>query len=142
MARQATHVEVYLFRYAHRSYAYLLLKRIPTRGGFWQPITGGVEKGEELLDAVRREVAEESGITNIKRIIENVHQFVVEAPPYYREYIFGVEIDPRETITLDKNIQQEHDDHRWCAYKEAMALLKWPGNKEGLKKLHHQLTYL
>lgn len=43
----------------------LLIKRIEQDGGFWQTVTGGLDDGEKLDDAVRREVSEETGIKDI-----------------------------------------------------------------------------
>lgn len=140
MARQPIQIEVILFRYINGSYEYLLLKRISSRGGFWQPVTGGLEEGEQLHHAALREVEEETGITNTIRIIDNIHLFILEEDPNVKEYVFGAEIDPNSKIVLDKNIYEEHDDHRWCSFEEAMTLLKWPGNKEALKKLNKILT--
>jgi len=129
-------IEVIIFRFVNDSYEYLLLKRIPAKGGFWQPVSGGLEGQEKLSDAVTREVKEETGITKIKRIIEGVYEFNLEEALDLKEYVFGAEIDPKARIVFDKNIYQEHDDHRWCLFEEAIKLLKWPGNKEGLRKLH------
>ena len=71
-------VEAILFRKNEGEIEYLILKRKQERGGFWQPITGGLEEGETLMEALRREIKEETGITNYKRIIENVHYFINE----------------------------------------------------------------
>ena len=129
-------VEVIIFRKTKGKTEYLLLKRIPTRGGFWQPVTGGLEKGETLLEAARREVKEETGIENITRLIENVHFFTFDDhPTLEKEYVFAAEIDSKEKIIFDKNIYPEHDKHRWCTLKDALALLKWPENKNALIKL-------
>ena len=42
---------------------YLLLKRVTDRGAFWQGVKGGVENGESLLEAARRELIEETGLS-------------------------------------------------------------------------------
>ncbi len=39
----------------------LLLRRVPERGGFWQPVTGRIEPGEAPEVAARRELGEETG---------------------------------------------------------------------------------
>jgi len=142
MARLPIQVEVIIFRYVKNSYEYLLLKRIPKKGGFWQPVTGGLEEGEELIDCAKREVAEEIGITQFKRIISDVHYFTMDkhyltGEPIEKseEYVFAIEIGPHSKIHLDNNIYVEHDDHRWCSYQEAMILLKWQDNKDALAKL-------
>ncbi len=136
MVRLHIQVEAILFRFINGSCEYLLLKRIDRRGGFWQPVTGGLEEGEELPDAVVREVKEETGITKLKRIIPGIYQFTFGEKPFLKEYVFGAEINPSERIVFDKNVYEEHDNYRWCSYKEALQLLKWPGNKKGLTNLH------
>lgn len=44
-------VQVFLFTKSPKLMI-LLLKRIPERGGYWQPISGGIEEGEDPYDAV------------------------------------------------------------------------------------------
>ncbi len=119
---------------------YLLLRRIPSRGGFWQPISGRVEKRETPLEAAIRETKEETGITKIKRIVEDVYSFQLENEPDKKSYTFGFEVDSKTEIKLDVNIYLEHDKIIWCGYKKAIKLLKWPHNKEGLRKLNELLT--
>jgi len=140
MARKPIQIEAILFRKASNKdkknfYEYLILKRIPAKGGFWQPVTGGVEDGETPLVAVKREVEEETGITNLKRIVKDVHYFAFLEPERREEYVFGIEVDPEQSICFDKNVYLEHDELRWCSYEEALSLLKWQNNKDGLKKL-------
>jgi len=110
---------------------------------FWQPITGGIEKGETKTQALKREIQEETGIKNPAKIIKNVHY--CEFWDYYKpenrqrlikEHIFGVEIHPNEKIT----ISHEHTEHKWCTFQQALKLLKWKENKEALKKLNKILS--
>ena len=51
---------------------FLLLKRTPQDGGFWQPLTGTVEDGEKLSDCLKRELNEETGIKDIITLLENI----------------------------------------------------------------------
>ena len=134
MAR-GNQIEAIIFRKKKNNYEFLLLKRTTERGGFWQPVTGGIEGDETKLEAIRREVEEEIGVKNIKKTIDNVYSFILEGNNK-EEFVFGVEIDSNEEIILDKNVCLEHEEFRWCSFKEALNLLKWPGNKEGLIKLN------
>ena len=51
MKIRTTQVEVIVFKMVNGQPLFLLLKRNPRRGGFWQPITGGVHDEEKLPDA-------------------------------------------------------------------------------------------
>jgi dATP pyrophosphohydrolase len=64
-------VEAIIFRRRENVTEYLLLKRLPDRNGFWQPITGGVEEGETRIEALHREIKEETGMENLIRVIED-----------------------------------------------------------------------
>lgn len=57
--RQPVQVLVHPLKLVGRDWEYLLLRRIPEQGGFWQGVTGGVEGRESLADAARRELIEE-----------------------------------------------------------------------------------
>ena len=43
-------VQCIIFRKTNNSFEFLLLKRVPSKGGFWQSLTGGLEDGESLED--------------------------------------------------------------------------------------------
>ena len=81
-------VQGILFRKINGRTQYLLLKRIPDREGFWQPVTGGLEKGETVLEALEREVLEETGIRDPVRIIEDVYSFELSTPLHEKEFVF------------------------------------------------------
>jgi dATP pyrophosphohydrolase len=54
--RLPVQVEGIIFRRNGGVIEYLLLKRLPERNGFWQPVTGGMEEGETREEALRREI--------------------------------------------------------------------------------------
>ena len=130
-------VEAIIYRRNNSKIEYLLLKRQPERNGFWQPVTGGVEEGETREEALRREVTEETGITNIITLIADLYYFEFSDPNPNQEYVYGVEISPSEKIVFD---QKEHSTCRWCSFQEALELLHWKENKEALIKLNMILT--
>jgi len=143
-------IEGILFKRADGKVQYLLLKRHSETGGFWQPITGGLEEGETKMETLKREIREETGIKNIIKIIEDVHYFEFQDSSlieYFKghgrvcnnvkEYAFGVEVSSDEGVVLDG---KEHSEFRWCSFQEALRLMKWKGNKDALKKLNEIVT--
>jgi 8-oxo-dGTP pyrophosphatase MutT (NUDIX family) len=126
-------VEAIIFRRNSNMIEYLLLKRLPDRNGFWQPVTGCLEEGETRTEALRREIKEETGIKNLIRVIEGIYYFEFSDPNLNQEYVYGVEVSSTEEVTLDG---KEHSEYRWCRIKDALQLLSWKENKEALEKLN------
>jgi len=136
-------VQGILFRKISGDIQYLLLKRTQEKEGFWQPVTGGLEEGETKVEALKREVWEETGIKNLVGIVENVDYFeysdahFIKGYDFIKEYVFGVEVDSNERIALDG---KEHSQFRWCSLQEALELLKWDENKKALSRLNEILS--
>jgi len=134
-------VQGILFRKINGKIQYLLLKRIEE--GFWQPVTGGIEEGETKIEALKREVREETGIKNIVGIMKEI--LYDEFRDFFKregcqrlikEFAFGVEVSSNDKIVMSR----EHSEYRWCGFEEALKLLKWEGNKEALEKLNEILS--
>ena len=77
-------------------------------GSLWEFPGGKVEKQENKISALKREIKEETGISNITRIIEDVHVFEFY-DPHMREYVFGVEVPQTEKVVLD---EKEHSEFK------------------------------
>lgn len=123
-------VEVFVFRSG--PLRYLLLKRIDSRGGFWQPVTGNVETGEDITSAAVREVMEETGILDFTRVVNTDYSFEFESgATKYLEVVFGVEVEESDIV-----LSGEHCDHGWFSYEKAIKTMIWDTNKRGLEKLH------
>jgi 8-oxo-dGTP pyrophosphatase MutT (NUDIX family) len=81
----------------------VLLLRHP-RFGRWGPLGGHVEDAETLLDAVRREVAEESGLTGVRVLAPalGVTQQVLTCgraqEATHRDHLFAVVADPEHPL--------------------------------------------
>jgi 8-oxo-dGTP pyrophosphatase MutT (NUDIX family) len=130
-------VEAIIYRRNGDTVEYLLLKRLPDRNGFWQPVTGGLEEGETRTEALRREIEEETGIKNLIRVIEGLYYFEFSDPNLNQEYVYGVEVSSTEEVVLDG---KEHSEYKWCGIKNALQLLHWKENKKALEKLNKILN--
>lgn len=127
-------VEVIVFKLVESKPMFLVLKRTEDRGGFWQPVTGGVERGEEFKATAIREMTEETGIDSYLKILEEVHYFEFETNGGYgwqKEYVFGVEVHEH----TESVISDEHSEQKWCFLDEALDLLKYETNKVGFRKI-------
>lgn len=138
--RQPVQVLIYPVRTVGSRWEVLLLRRAASRGGFWQGVTGGVEDGEGLLEAARRELYEETGLVpSALEQIDYSYSFPVEEQ-WRHLYAAGVEeIVEHVFIALVDRQQEptltwEHDQWQWCGYDQALRLLTWPGNIEALKR--------
>lgn len=146
MIMRTIQVECILFKKSIDSFEFLLLRRIPKKGGFWQPPCGGREYSDTSnLDAAYREILEETGISKDKiiNVIENVHHFIMDKHYLTKqpitpieEFAIGFEVDKNTTVQLDNNIYIEHDKFQWVSINDALKLLKWDNNKDAFKKLH------
>jgi len=126
-------VEAIIWRRAATGLEFLIAKRTPERGGFWQPLTGGVEIGESFEQAVRRELIEEFGLTQPLAVEPlNFHfSYVMKDGQALNEEVFSVEVSAKTTIGLS----EEHTQYRWCSQTEAELLLIWEDNKEALRRV-------
>ena len=134
-ARTRNQVEAIVFRQLPTGeLSFLMLKRAPERGGFWQPVTGNVKVGETFETAAMREVQEELGITSVIQLIDTEYSYEFTDNNLDQfERIFGVEVSIDQEIRLS----DEHTEYRWASKDEALKVyLKYPGNKEGLRRLH------
>ena len=132
MDNRIAQVEIIIYKIVNNVPFFLLLKRIPARGGFWQAVTGGVNPGENLIKAAKREVFEETQITDYLNFIDNVYYFEFnnDFKKNIKEYVFGAEINNNINIKLSN----EHSEKRWCRIEEALQLLKYKTNQTAIKK--------
>jgi len=98
---------------------YLLLRAYKN----WDFPKGEIELGEDELEAAKREVAEEIGLTNLK-----FYDDFIETPPYSSGKIarFYIAESPTRKITLPISVElgrPEHHEYRWLSYEEAKSLL-------------------
>ena len=120
---------------------FLVLKKKGTWIG-WQFVQGKKEEDEDWETAVKREVKEETGLTDIEitKKLDNIkadYWFVWEREKIHKFLnYFLVKGNKKEKIKLSR----EHSNYKWCKYKEALKDLKY--NKEQFKKAYNELKKL
>ncbi|MBT2386583.1 NUDIX hydrolase [Streptomyces sp. ISL-11] len=79
-------------------------------GGLWELPSGGVDDGENLIEALRREVAEETGLT-VTAIGAYLGHFDYRSGSgrATRQFSFTATVTTGETVELT-----EHDAHLWA----------------------------
>jgi lipoyl(octanoyl) transferase len=130
-------VQVLVWRRRAGEIEYLLLKRTPHDGGFWQPVTGMLEDDEGPREAAVREVTEEVGIRGEVIDLGHARDFRISRryvggtdphPWINREHAFALEAGDEE-VRLSP---EEHEAHAWVTPAKARALFVWSGNRSAL----------
>lgn len=118
----------------------LLLER-RDMAGFWQSVTGTIERGETAAVAAQRELAEETGLqlvptfTGRRRRFMIFEQFLPRFAPGTVSNVeseFTVRVPDRCEITLDP---AEHSQYRWVRLDEAIDLAGSWTNRAALQAL-------
>lgn len=138
MPNRIAQVEVIVYKIIKKSPFFLLLKRSSDRGGFWQPITGGVNFGEKIKEAAKRELFEETQIKNYIQILENVYYFEYEPKNYNRtkEYVCAIQVEDGTEPVLSF----EHIEKKWCNLEESLKFLKHDENKDAFRALYELIN--
>lgn len=132
-------VDSYIYRITDNGPVYLMLKRSSGKyyEHLWQGVAGKIEKGETAVQAVVRELEEETGKKPVKIFAaDHIASFydarndrILMVP------IFGIEVEDSEV-----QLSEEHSEYKWVSFEEALALLTWKGQKEGLRTVHDEIT--
>ncbi len=130
-------VEVVVFRFAHDRPEYLLLRRAREENlypGMWQIITGRVREGETAVRAARRELQEETHISPLRFwVLPHTGTFYDPGTDLIHLSPFFAAQTPEEA---DPALSAEHGAFRWLPLEEALPMLVWPGQREGLRMVH------
>ena len=127
-----------LSRTPENEWRVLLLKTLPERGSFWQPVTGSIEPGEEIHTGALREAIEETGLSPVDRLeaLGYEHSFEGKWGPSHETAFYYETYKGCPKATLDAH---EHQDFEWLTFKQAQALLHYEPNRQALMLLVRRL---
>ena len=133
------------YRVINKDVEYCIFQRKDMQ--IWQWISGGVEDfDEDIISAARREIYEETNISNIPKIIELEGFAKIPVVNIVKEFMWGDNIFYSDEYAFAVNvgnkkikISEEHDKFKWVSYSEAKALLRYDSNKSALWELDEKI---
>jgi 8-oxo-dGTP pyrophosphatase MutT (NUDIX family) len=110
--------------------------------GHWDFPKGGIEEGESELDAVIREVREETGIADLK-LVEGFrqtisYQFKSTEGEINKTVVFYL----GNTSTFKVTLSHEHRAYAWLKFEDALEQLTFDTARSVLKVAHRFLENL
>jgi 8-oxo-dGTP pyrophosphatase MutT (NUDIX family) len=120
---------------------FLILKRKLNWEG-WEFAKGGVEEGESELDALKREVIEETGLQKFKIVkkIENVDKKYQGKDGILNIHsVYLIEASMNIPIHLPTGEGAEHSTYLWTDYDSTISKLTWDNDKAILDKVMSEI---
>lgn len=130
-----------VFKREGKSFKFLLLHH---GGDYWNFPKGRLDPGETEMEAARRELEEETGITDISVIDdyrdEYKYDFDAVIEDGSRQTIYKTAVFFLAAVKDEKiNISDEHTDFGWYDYDKAYKRLFYQTGRDLLKKAHEFL---
>ena len=126
-------VDAYVLRPSGTGFEVLVLRRGPDgrSPGSWETVHGHIEPGETPVQAVLREVREETGLEparlyNVSRV-ETFYRHRTDEVALIP--VFASVVDPRATVRPSR----EHDRAEWLTPQAAAARFSWPRERRALE---------
>jgi len=101
----------------------------------WRLVKGGVAEGEADPEAMRREIAEEVGLRDV-RVLEKINYYEFQYMDLrHLVSVYLVEADMNEDVTLQSGSEEETAilDHAWLSPEEALETLYWEDEKRSVR---------
>lgn len=98
----------------------------------WRLLKGGVNRGETKIDALRREIFEETGLKDIEILRETYNYEFAFGDTRHKVTSYLVKADSQNPIKLQRS---ELAAYLWIDKDEAGRLLHWRNEKEAVRSL-------
>ncbi len=123
---------------------YLILKRKLHWKG-WEFPKGGIEKKENIMNTIMREIKEETGQFPLKKTLKKHNYsgkykyskklsdregFIGQTFSLYSAEIMGQSKRAKQKIKIDK---LEHSKYKWVNFEQALKKLTWPNQRKALR---------
>lgn len=145
--RRPFSVNVFLYKTVAGEIEYLLLKRVPRTDlkipGFWQCVSGALEKEESFAKAAQREVFEETGL-QIEVLTATGFKLTYPVKDEWRRLYGPDPIDVVEhvffsKIQADPVLSEEHSDFEWLSYQQAYQRLTFGDYQAAIQTVNKML---
>jgi len=123
----STTVSCVIIKFVREIPQMLLMKRSVRDGGHWNHLTGGIESNETGIEAIVREIFEETRLTPIRLYNgEYIEQFYQPAKNRILLMpLFVAEVSPMDDVVLN----EEHTEFRWLGLDQVLELVNYDQQK-------------
>jgi dihydroneopterin triphosphate diphosphatase len=131
--------------FVRRGEEVLVLHRTPRHEAYWHVVAGALEAGETPREAALRELREEVALGADETLLDLDRRFRYPLAGESEAVRFRFDPSVREIVVdcfvakapphWEPELNDEHDEYRWCTVDEAAELLFWPEPSELVREL-------
>lgn len=124
-------VQAFVLREGEPARVLLLQRRSKNFDKIWDMAGGGVDPGESPVQALLREVREETGLTPCRLYSADhcLQYYHIDREAICITPVFVAFVE----ATSQVNLSDEHRDWRWCAMEEALTMLPFTPHRDALR---------
>ena len=126
-----------VYRKSEEGYEVLMLKRNQEKGGFWNAVNGTFEYGESIEESRKRELFEETGIGCELKWSDELNRFSFQHGDYVVVVLcYAVEVPAGQAVVING----EHTEFKWVGFDEAIGMMRFDEDKQGLEVCRDRLA--